>query len=237
MIGPRIPRRAALLLPLLAAACGMGGPSLPPQTFPPLSYDYLTKIRLNVAQLSIDDGWAPRGASRHVESLSPIMPRDALRQMARDRLTADGKSGKAAFFIEDASIIQTAGQYQARFSVRLDIADENGIQIGQATATTAQSRPIGDTSPRAVRATLYELTKQMMDDMNVEFEYQVRRALKDALQNETTTAPPPAPVESEDLGGTTSTPSPAPTDPLSMPITPDTRLAPSLTPLLKPAFP
>ena len=45
---------------------------------------------------------------------------------------------------------------------------------------------------------LYELTREMMDDMNVEFEFQVRRALKDWLQ-EADTVPEPAPVESEEL--------------------------------------
>jgi hypothetical protein len=39
----------------------------------------------------------------------------------------------------------------------------------------------------------------MMEDMNVEFEYQVRRSLRDWLQ-EPTTAPPPPPVERQPLG-------------------------------------
>ena len=40
------------------------------------------------------------------------------------------------------------------------------------------------------------MTRAMMDDMNVEFEYQVRRSLKDWLA---TTTAVPAPVESQPL--------------------------------------
>jgi hypothetical protein len=56
-----------------------------------------------------------------------------------------------------------------------------------------------------LRSALYDMTKQMLDDMNVELEFQIRRSLRDNLQS-TTTAPAPPPVEQQDL----SAPAPAP---------------------------
>ena len=46
---------------------------------------------------------------------------------------------------------------------------------------------------------LYDFTTQMLNDMNVEFEFQVKRTLKEWLQATPGTAPPPPAVQSEDL--------------------------------------
>ena len=51
--------------------------------------------------------------------------------------------------------------------------------------------------PVTFAAAWYDLTKQMLDDMNVELEFQIRRSLKDYLQT-TGTAPTPAPVQKQD---------------------------------------
>jgi hypothetical protein len=42
----------------------------------------------------------------------------------------------------------------------------------------------------------------MMDDINVEFEYQLRRSLSEYLQTTSPGAPPPPPVQSQDLDST-----------------------------------
>ena len=45
----------------------------------------------------------------------------------------------------------------------------------------------------------YDMLKDMMDAMNVEFEYQVRRSLRDWIQETATDAPAPPPVQQENL--------------------------------------
>ena len=57
-------------------------------------------------------------------------------------------------------------------------------------------------------AALYDMTRAMMDDMNVEFEFQARRALRDWLQS-AEAAPAPAPVQQQDLPSP-ARPGPAP---------------------------
>jgi hypothetical protein len=188
-------RRIFLLAPAALAACGEEAPP----SYPPPSYDYLTSLKLNVGRVEIDDSWVPRGAARRVDHLAPITPREAMRRMAEDRLVAGGNTGRAVFVIEDASIIRGPRNYEASLAVRLDMADEAGNRLGEATARVVQVRPVRGESERAVRDELYAFVRDLMREMNVEFEYQVRRAMRDALQTTSGSAPAPAPVEVQSL--------------------------------------
>lgn len=196
-----LPRRAAacvgaVALMLLLAACG-GRPSEP--TRQPLRYDYLTKIKLDVGRIDIDDNWTPNGADRHVEFQAPTAPLAALRQMAEDRLVPGGTARRALFTIDDASIIRVQDTYRANLAVRLDILDDNGERMRGIDAHVTHTHAVtGDGAP-AVRSDLYELTRQAMDDMNVEFEYQIRLTLRADLQTTSPAAPAPGAVNTEDL--------------------------------------
>ena len=195
-------RRAFLFAPLLVTPMLSGcGEDAPPASYPPPSYDFLTTLKLNVGRVEIDDSWAPRGAARRVEHLAPVTPREALRRMAEDRVVAGGTNGRAVFVIEDASIIRGPRNYEASLAVRLDMADDAGNRLGQATARVVQVRPVRDDAQRAVRDDLYAFVRDLMNEMNVEFEYQMRRAMRDALQTTSTSAPEPGPVEAESLEG------------------------------------
>jgi hypothetical protein len=197
--GPYLSRRSALLLPLLLASCG--GDHEPPRAFPPLTYDYLTKIRLDVARIDVDDSWTPKQYGRqHVEYLSPVAPLDALRRMGQDRLIPGGSNGHAVFVIDDASIVQVGGRWEGNFAVHLDVSSGDGTRSGYAEARVSRVRSLpDDDSAEGIRAALYDMTRQMMDDMNVEFEYQIRRSLRDYLQSVSPGAPTPAPVQTQDL--------------------------------------
>jgi hypothetical protein len=188
-----------LLLGLLPAACGVWSRS-PAQQYEPLHYEYLTKLRLDVAGIDIDDSWAPRGDARHVEFMAPISPVDALRQMAMDRLVAGGTTKRALYSIEDASIIKLPDRYQANLAVRLEVLDDHDNRQRGIEARVTDVHPISGDSDAVVRKDLYALTRQAMDNMNVEFEYQIRHHLNVELQPTTPTAPPPPPVSTEDLG-------------------------------------
>jgi hypothetical protein len=192
-----IARRSVLLLPLLAAACG--GDDDAQRSFPLPSYSYLTPIRLNVASIEIDDRSLPAGGDS-VESLSPLRPADALKQMANDRLVASGTAGRAVFAIDQASLRRVRGGIDGLMAVHLDVFAGAGTErSGYAEARVARRRTSTDVDENA-RAVLYDFTVQMMNDMNVEFEFQVKRSLRDWLQITAGSAPPPPPVQSEDLG-------------------------------------
>ena len=153
-----------------------------PQAFTPPDYGYLPKLRLNVASLSVVDH-APAGEPDDLAQNAPTPPRQALEQMARERLVAAGNSGSAVFTIDQASILGAGGGgLDGRLAVHLDILTASGGHAGYAEAhVSRQFTPGSDTANDGARAELYSLTRQMMRDMNVEFEYQVRRTLSDWL--------------------------------------------------------
>ena len=167
-----IPGFAGGIAILSLAACG--GPSTP-RSFPPMTYDYLPQIRLNVASVEIDNRFMP--ASRdEVSSQAPAPPIAALRQMANDRLKPFGSSGKAVLVIKDASLVKGSNEVLGRMAVELDVYTSENRRAGFATADVSQRRS-GEIAD--LQGTLYDLTKTMMDRMNVELEFQARRSLHD----------------------------------------------------------
>ncbi len=183
----KLPRRAALLLPWAVAACGGDAP---PRPMPPLRYDYLTPLRLNVA--TVDVGEAPPPSPAEAQSPAPVGA--TLRQMALDRIVAGGASGRAAFTIAAAQVDRSSGHRNGLMAVRLEVFTPDNARAGFAEARVSRSSVTGDD----LRGALYDLTRLMMDDMNVELEFEVRRSLRDWLQ-EPTADPPPAPVQQQDL--------------------------------------
>ena len=190
-----IARRMLLLLPLVATGCGDGEPLR--TSFAPPSYSFLIPLQLNVA--SIEEAAPPPPGP--LDDINPAPPAQALLQMARDRLVAGGSLGRAVFTVDDATITRTNGGLNGTMAVHLDVLTSEGTRAGFAEARVSRrSDGIGSD----LRGALYDMTTQMMQDMNVEFEFQVRQSLREYLQVATTAPPPPA-VEQQPL--------PSPTQP------------------------
>ncbi len=192
-------RRWLLMTPLWLASCAEQSPLR--TSFPPLRFDYLLKLQLKVA--TIEE--APPPPPGPLDTLDPVPPIDALFQMARDRLVAGGARGKAVFTIDQADLSRVNNGLQGVMAVHLDIVAPDGSRAAFAEARVSRQSTGGED----LRGDLYDLTQAMLQDMNVEFEFQVRRSLRDWLQ-ETGTAPPPAPVEQQPLSSPGSGPGPEP---------------------------
>jgi hypothetical protein len=166
----------ALLLPLSLAACA----STPvPTRFAPLSYSYLPPITLKVASIRVRDRYVPSPGAATMIAQAPEAPATALTTMAQQRLVADGAPGAATFIIKRASLDQIGGQLTGTLAVELLIRTSNGQQVGYAEASVSRSEPapsVGASQAR-IRAALYQMTEHMMNDMNVQFQYQVQRSL------------------------------------------------------------
>ena len=198
-LGRRCVAAGLLALPVLAlAACG-DDESRPAVKFAPLSYAYLTPLRLTVGTIEVRDSWQPAPGSADISVLSPVSPSAALQSMAQDRLVASGSGGRAVFRIEDAGIDRNGDQLQGHFAVQLDIYVSDNTRTAFAEARVARATDLAASSAAELRAALYELTKQMMADMNVEFEYQVRRSLGEWLQPGEGMQAVPAPVTAQPL--------------------------------------
>jgi hypothetical protein len=185
---------AVLLLGLALFGCGEDEPPAP-ASFPPLHYDYLKKLRLNVGTIDIQDQSHALGEA-DVSAQSPAPPGQALLQMAHDRLFAAGTTGQAVFTVEQASIVrQPGGVLAGEMDVRLDVTGGAGLPAGMAEARVARTHVPGS-EPENQQTVLYDLTRQMMDEMNVELEYQLRRSLRGWLEG---AAAVPAPVTVQPL--------------------------------------
>lgn len=193
--------KRTLMCALLAAplaACGSSDETLLAQPRP--DYKYLTKLRLNVASVDIDDSLAPAADPRDMSRMAPIPPVEALRQMGQDRLAALGNTGHAVFVIDEATILAIRDNYEGKFTVHLDVTNADGSRTGYAEASVSRKTTILNDKPNATRNALGALVTQMMTDMNNEFEFQVKRSLRAYLQStDQPKTQPPSPIQTEDL--------------------------------------
>jgi hypothetical protein len=166
-----------LFLPLLLSACSSSAP--PIQTaFRPFDFGYLPVLDLNVATVQIVDQFVPSGVPPDVTNAAPISPIEALRLMAQQRLRAAGSAGRAEFDINNAGLVRDGDTVSGTLSVSLNVYTSTNVRAGFAQATvTRQIVGFGED----LRGALYALTQQLMQAMNIEFEYQVRRSLGDWL--------------------------------------------------------
>src|SRR5262249_3750434 len=118
---------------------------------------------------------SPPSGGDEVGGTAPIDLLDTLHAMARDRLRPVGTGGTARFRILTASVTRRRDNLTGALAVRLDVGDAEGVNTGfaEGRATAQRNGPIA-----AQRAAVYDLVKSLMDQMNIEFEYQIRNKLR-----------------------------------------------------------
>jgi hypothetical protein len=202
-------RRALLALPAAACANGSGPPPPPPA---PPDFAFLTRLRLDVAEILTDDR-IPPGAPADRGARARVTPAEYLRAIARDRLLADGRAGRALAVLQRAEVIEvrlpTRGnlfttevdtRYEGRMALRIELVQADGAPAGFAEAEVRRSREVLENADANARAAVVQaIARDLADAMNVEIEFQVRRSLRDALVNDRPTVPDP--VQQEPLPG------------------------------------
>jgi hypothetical protein len=186
---------------LLLSGCGG---VVEQRSYPPLRYNYLLPLRLNVSTIQIEQRFVPSGVPPDVTPYDPLPPVQALRAMADDRLQALGSADLAVFVIQDASLVRHGDTIVGRMAAELDIfnAPNARVAYAQAIVTATYTGDLDDLAGR-----LYDMTKDMMTRMNVEFEYQVRRSLSAWLL---TPGAPESPVQQQPLTPPEQLPAPEP---------------------------
>jgi len=184
-----LPRRAALGALLATAACARPDEPPPLPAGPP-SYSHLTPLRLLVGRIEIQPA-ADATATRTMPP-APLVPADAVRIMAEERLSAAGGPGLARLRVQIATLTREASSGGGVFAAaterlsctmrcRLELRGEDGSPAGFAEAEVRRAavRPAGTQAERARAAE--DLVRAAGADLNVEFEYQVRRNRRAAL--------------------------------------------------------
>ncbi len=181
----------APLLPLALSACASRDE---PEPLPSLvsGYRHLTPIRLNVAEIEIAD---PIAGAVRVFPGAPLPPEREMLRMAQDRLVAMGTEGTARFLPAAAELQRevlpgqggVAGLFagdpgeriSCRLLCRLELASAEGRRVAFVEAEARRSRTEPDgASPAARRRAAEQVVRQAMEELNVEFEFQVRRSLR-----------------------------------------------------------
>lgn len=176
----KIAYAAALAAPLLLAACSSGPPVQ--TSFPELQYTYLPQIVLKVANVEVRDAYQPSPDAAQLIATAPEAPAAVLERMAHERLIGNGSPGSAEFVIKRASLHQIGDNLAGTMSVELVVRTSNGQRVGYADATVSRTVTApSNESPARIRAALYDLTKRMMADMNVELQYQIQKSLPEWL--------------------------------------------------------
>jgi hypothetical protein len=158
------------------AAC-----SAPPplQTFAPLDYSYLPPLVLKVASLNVVNNYVPSPSQATLIGEDPVSPITTLENMLNRRLVASGAPGTATIAIQTASIDQVNGNLTGTMTVDVSVSSPDGRSTGyaEATVSASQTAPDSDASLNDTQAALYGLTKRLMEDMNVQLQYQLQHNL------------------------------------------------------------
>jgi len=229
---------AALAAALALAGCG-GPPPPPPQSFPVLDYSYLPPIVLKVANLTVVNNYVPTPDAATLIGQDPEPPAVAALTMLGHRIVASGTPGSATVTLQNAAITETGNTLNGAMTVDVSVTSPDGRSTGfaEASVTASGPAPDPDADPNTVQAALYGMTKQLMDAMNVQLQYQIQHnmsawlsGLPGAAPLGAGAAPSPGAIQATPLtppGGatttttTTSTPAPPPGTPNSNPAVPN----------------
>ncbi len=164
-------KRLLAVLPLCAlAACS----SEPPPSFAPLDYSYLRPIVLKVANLTVVNNYTPGPAEAALEAQDPAPPGPTLLAMLQHRLQASGQPGSGTVTIQNVSITQVNGNLNGAMTVDVNLTSADGRSTGFAEASVNASQTAPDSGdPADMQAALYQMTKTLMNQMNVQLPYQV----------------------------------------------------------------
>lgn len=205
---------APLLLPIALTACG-GAEE--PVALPPLvsGYRHLTPLRLNVLEIDVAE---PAAGAVQVSGATQLRPEQEMRRMAEERLVPVGTEGQARFQVTTARFtrerLAAQGGLTGLFSgepgeslschlvCRLEVLSPEGRRVAFVEAEARRNRTLPDgASPTARSRAADDVVREAMEQLNVEFEFQIRRTLRGWLSEGNTPVGATAPVEREDLPG------------------------------------
>jgi hypothetical protein len=178
-----------LLLAGLLAACAMENPGT---RFPPITFQHLSDISLDVGDIQIEQASETPGHRPNVDHLFPVQPKNAAVQWAQDRLDARGDRLTFRYIVRQASAVETelettsgvkgllttdqAARYEIHIVIEMQVLDGRQIQ-GSAKAEARRSTTVEEGISLADRERAwYRLTEDTMKDLDKQLEETIRSA-------------------------------------------------------------
>ncbi|NQV83010.1 MAG: hypothetical protein HQ494_04240 [Rhodospirillales bacterium] len=184
------------IAPVLAVvfALGLVACETPVQTqkMANLTFGHLKPIRLDVAKIEVVSHYQPPLRAPNVEHLFPTPPAAALKQWAKDRLRAVGRSGTARLVIVNAGAVESrlaqktglTATFTKQQSQRYDLAVEARLEItspigrGQTSAHASRFTTVREDITLNIRErTWLDLTEALVRDFDVAMEQNMRQHL------------------------------------------------------------
>lgn len=182
---------------LLGSAALAGCSSPPPRArFPELTYGHLGKFTLDVARIDLISEYKATYAKPNIEHTFPVVPEQAMRKWAEDRLAVTGRAGRIArFVIQDAKVTETelprssgvrgafttdqTHRYDGALAAVIEIREERGnFRAGTASAWASRSRTVAEGITINDREKVwFEIVEALMNDFNAEMDRQIRANL------------------------------------------------------------
>ena len=155
-----------------------------------LTFDHLTPIKLDVASIEIFDTYNPISSRPNVEHLFKYAPNKALHDFSQHRFVAVGKSGRAKFIIENASVVeeillQSNGprdilsldkkvRYVARAVIRLELRSDRGFLQAYCMIRARHQRTIkGQLTLNEIEQIYFEIVEELISEVDREIGEQV----------------------------------------------------------------
>ncbi|MEO5374859.1 MAG: hypothetical protein H7840_11355 [Alphaproteobacteria bacterium] len=171
---------------------GCSSPPPPIQVLPDLRFTDKPPFSLDVARIEVVSAYKAPFKEPNIEHLMPVPPERAAMNWANDRLKAVGRANTARFIVRDASVVEKSlkvdegvsglfkkeqsERYEGRLEVVLEIRDEHGRVVGEASASAWRSRTVPEDITIAQREKMwYELTQALAGDMNTLLETNMRQ--------------------------------------------------------------
>jgi hypothetical protein len=165
---------------------------------PPLDFSDRAPLRLAVERVNVQSAYRPRDAAPYVDSLMPIKPEDAIRQMLEARLVAAGGPGAIQAVILDASVkeeeletqsgvrgfftTEPAARLEGRFQVQVDRLSPSGEVVKSVSTAVTRTASIPEDVGYAERQRIgYELVRDLVADLDAGLTANVRVNFADIL--------------------------------------------------------
>ncbi|MCB5945214.1 hypothetical protein [Acidocella sp. KAb 2-4] len=165
-------KKLLAILPLGALAACSSAPT--PMSFAPLDYSYLRPITLNVANLNVVNNYVPSPSEATLEAQDPVPLAATLVTMLQHRLQPSGTPGTGTVTVQVVSITEAGGNLNGAMTVDVNLtsADGRSTAFTEASVTASQTAPDSNSGPD-MQAALYQMTKTLMTQMNVQLPYQI----------------------------------------------------------------
>jgi hypothetical protein len=186
---------ATIVLASLLGACTSSYETFRP---PALDFSDEAPVRFEVGAVTVQSAYRAQTEAPYADTLLPLRPEDAVRQMLDARLVAIGGPGSMQAVILDASVkeialetetgfsaffkTQAAARLEGRLQVQVDRLDPSGTVMRSVSTAVSRTSAIPENVGYAERQRIgYQLVRDLVDDLDAGLTTNIEVNFRDIL--------------------------------------------------------